>query len=113
MPPSAGCSRAALQSAFDEGILAPVVAHEVGHAISLPRLGRVGQFEAVVRAPRRPMLTDEAVIRGFVSRRFVNHVLTHVQADDFNEYFAEAHAIWRTNRASLPEPLVRFFDELE
>ena len=59
------------------------------------------------------MLTDETVIRGFVSRRFVNHVLTHMRVDDFNEYFAEAYAIWRTNRASEPKPLVRFFDELE
>jgi hypothetical protein len=103
-----------MQSAFDEGILAPVVGHEVGHAISLPRRGRVGRFEAVVRAPRRPArLTDEAVIRGFVSTRFVNHVLTNMRAGDFNEYFAEAYSTWLIDRATLPAPLVRFFDELE
>ena len=102
-----------MQSAFDDGILAPVITHEVGHAISVPRPGRVARFERLVRASRTPRLMNEAVIRGFVSRMFVNHVLTHMRADDFNEYFAEAYAIWRTNRADLPEPLVRFFDELE
>ena len=102
-----------MQSAFDQGILAEVVTHEAGHAISLPRQGRVARFERVVRASRAPSLLNEAVIRGFVSRMFVNHVLTHMRAGDFNEYFAEAYAIWRTNRADLPEPLVRFFDDLE
>jgi hypothetical protein len=102
-----------MQSAFEDGIVAEVVAHEVGHAISLPRPGRLARFEGVVRARRKPMLTDEAIIRGFVSRMFADHVITHLRANDFNEYFAETYAIWRTNRAGLPEPLVRFFDELE
>lgn len=102
-----------MQLAFTEGILASVVAHEVGHAISLPRPARIARFEDVVRASRRPRLTDEAVIRDFVSRRAVNHVLTHMRADDFNEYFAEAYAIWLTDRATLPAPLVGFFDDLE
>jgi hypothetical protein len=102
-----------MQSAFADGIVAEVVMHEVGHAISLPRPGRIARLETVVRASRRPRLTDEAVIRGFVSRMFVDHVISHMRVDDFNEYFAEAYAIWRTNRASLPEPLVQFFDDLE
>ncbi len=102
-----------MQSAFDQGILAEVVTHEAGHAISLPRQGRVARFERVVRASRAPRLLNEAVIRGFVSRMFVNHVLTHMRAGDFNEYFAEAYAIWRTNRADLPEPVVRFSTDLE
>lgn len=102
-----------MQSTFADGIVAEVVTHEVGHAISLPRPGRLARFEAVVSAGRPPTLMDEAVIRTFVSRMFVNHVLTHMRAGDFREYFAEAYAVWRTNRASLPEPLVRFFDELE
>ena len=102
-----------MQSAFDQGILAEVVTHEVGHAISVPRPGRLARFEGVVRASRTPRLMNETVIRGFVPRQFVNHVLTHMRTGDFREYFAEAYAIWRTNRAGLPEPLVRLFGELE
>jgi hypothetical protein len=102
-----------MQSAFDEGILAGVVTHEVGHAISLPRLARIARFERVVRASRRPRLLDHAVIRSFVSKSFAPHVISHMEADNFREYFAEAYAISLTDRASLPEPLIRFFDELQ
>jgi hypothetical protein len=102
-----------MQSAFDEGILAGVVTHEVGHAISTPRPNRIARFEREVRASRRPRLVDHAVIRSFVSKMFVAHVISHMQAGNFREYFAEAYAIWLTDRANLPAPLVRFFDELQ
>ena len=63
----------------------------------------------MVRAER---LVAENVIRSFVSRMFVDHVLTFLRRGDISEYFAEAYAIWLTERASLPGPFVDFFDEL-
>jgi hypothetical protein len=108
---SDGASRMRLmQAAFDDGIVAGVVAHEVGHAISIPHPDRIRRFEREVRAGR---LVAQTVIRGFVSKMFADHVITNLEAGNFSEYFAEAYAIWLTDRASLPEPLVRFFDELQ
>lgn len=102
-----------MQSVFDDEVVAAVVLHEVGHAISLPLPGRIARFERLVRETRhQPRLVDHSFIRTFVDRMWADHVIKHLKANDFNEYLAEAYAIWLTHRSSLPAPLVRFFDEL-
>lgn len=40
-------------------------------------------------------------------------MISHMEAGNFREYFAEAYAIWLTDRANLPALIVRFFDELQ
>ena len=99
-----------MQSTFNDGIVAGVVTHEVGHAISVLHRDRISRFESTARAER---LVAQKVIRSFVSKEFADHVIKDLKAGSFDEYFAEAYAIWLTDRASLPEPLVRFFDELQ
>ena len=99
-----------MQSVFDDEIVASVVLHEVGHAISSTQPNRIARLRRRVTDNR---LATPRIIRSFVSKMFADHVINHMEAGNFGEYFAEAYAIWLIDRRILPAPLVRFFDELE